>query len=59
LRLVAARDFRFDRRLRNFNTRDPSPQEVQELIGKEGSSGRVIDRPPPRPVSPEQPAPSK
>jgi hypothetical protein len=54
LRLVAARDFRFDRRLRNYNTGNPSPQEVQDLIAKEASSGRVIDRPTPPPVSPEK-----
>ena len=54
LRLVAAREIRHDRRLRNYNTPDPSPAEVQDLIAKEAASGRVIDRPPPTPVSPEQ-----
>ena len=55
LKLIAARDFRYDRRLRNFNTASPSPQEVQDLVAKEASSGRVIDRPTPPPVSPEAP----
>jgi hypothetical protein len=54
LKLIAARDFRYDRRLRNYNT-DVSPQEVQDLVAKEQASGRVIDRPTPPPVSPEQP----
>ncbi len=55
LKLIAARDFRYDRRLRNYNTDTPSPQEVQDLVAKEQASGRVIDRPTPPPVSPEQP----
>ena len=59
LKLVAARDFRYDRRLKNYNTPNPSPQEVQELVAKEASSGRVINRPPPQPQSPEQPPQTK
>jgi hypothetical protein len=59
LKLIAARDIRYDRRLRNYNTRDPSPQEVQDLVAKEAASGRVVDRPPPQPQSPEQPPQSK
>ena len=58
MKLVASRDFRYDRHLRNFNT-NPSPQEVQDLIAKEASSSRVTDRPPPQPVSPEQPPQSR
>jgi len=58
LKLVAARDYRWDRSLKNFNTA-PSPQEVQDLAAKEAAGGRVIDRPPPQPTSPEQPAQSK
>jgi hypothetical protein len=54
LTLIAARDFRYDRRVRNYNTL-PSPQEIQDLVAKEAASGRVIDRPTPPPVSPEQP----
>lgn len=32
LKLLAARSFRYDRRLENFNTDSPSPSEVKELI---------------------------
>jgi hypothetical protein len=59
LRLVAARNFRWDRGLKNYNTGSPSPQEVQDLIAKEASSGRVIDRTPAQPTSPEQAPKSK
>jgi len=59
LQLIAARDFRWDRRLRNYNTGTPSPQEVQDLIAKEAASGRVTDRATPPPVSPEQPRQTK
>ena len=34
LRFIAARNFKFDRQLRNFNT-EPSPLEVKELVEKE------------------------
>ncbi len=59
LRLIAARDFHWDRGLKNYNTPTPSPQEVQDLIAKEAASGRVTDRPIPPPTSPEQPPQSK
>ena len=59
LKLVAARTFRFDRHLKDYNPPSPSPREVQDLIAREAASGRVIDRPPPQPVSPEQPQPSR
>lgn len=35
MKLVAARDFRYDRRLRNFNTASPAPQEVRDRVEKE------------------------
>jgi hypothetical protein len=35
LRLAAARNFRFDRKLGNFNTAVPSPLEVKEMLEKE------------------------
>jgi hypothetical protein len=41
LRLVAARNFRWDRRLGNFNTDNPSPKEVQRMIEKEQDNARV------------------
>jgi hypothetical protein len=40
LRLMAARNFRYDRRLGNFNTANPSPAEVKELIEKEAAGTR-------------------
>src|SRR5438094_864940 len=33
LRLVAARNFKYDRRLGNFNT-EPAPEEIKELLDK-------------------------
>lgn len=59
LRLVAARNFRWDRGLKHYNTPGPSPEEVQDLIAKEAQSARVTDRPPAQPTSPEQPPHSK
>ena len=58
LKLVASRDFRWDRALKNFNTQ-PSPQEIQDLVAKEAAAARVTDRPAPPQVSPEQPPQSK
>ncbi|MDW8262991.1 MAG: hypothetical protein RMJ35_10745 [Phycisphaerales bacterium] len=40
LRLIAARNFRFDRRLGNFNT-TPAPLEVKDLLEKEAQVNRV------------------
>lgn len=55
LRLTAARNFRFDRRLGNFNT-VPPPREVERMLEKEQASERVIESRPPPPTSPETPA---
>ncbi len=41
LRLVASRYFRFDRRLHQFNTGTPSPDEVEQLVEREQDSARV------------------
>jgi len=41
LRLIAARNFRYDRKLGNFNT-TPAPQDVAELVKKEQESLRVM-----------------
>jgi len=54
LRLVAARNFRYDRRLANFNTDNPTPQEVRELVEKEQADERVLNSND-APVSPEAP----
>jgi hypothetical protein len=43
LRLKAARNFRWDRRLGNFNTEKPTPAEVQQLVEQEQESHRVLD----------------
>ena len=43
LRLVAARNFRYDRRLGNFNTPSPSPAEVKNLVEKEQAEIHVLE----------------
>src|SRR5687768_7914684 len=40
LRLVAARNFRHDRRLHDFNTDNPTPAEVAKLLEMEASGRR-------------------
>lgn len=56
LNLSSARNFRFDRRLSNFNT-TPDPREVARMLEKEAASDRVLkSRPLPHPdpeISPE------
>jgi hypothetical protein len=42
LRLVASRDIRFDRRLKNFNTDNPTPREVERMLEKEADNARVL-----------------
>ena len=51
LRLTAARNYNYDRRLRNFNTGAPSPAEVQQLIEKERDVTRTV-----QPDAPDAPA---
>ncbi len=53
LRLIAARGYRYDRRLTNFNTGAPSPEEVRSLLEKEAASGRVLEAAPPAERNPE------
>jgi hypothetical protein len=43
LRLMAARNFRWDRRLTKFNTDLPSPEEVQEMVEQAMQGHRVTD----------------
>jgi hypothetical protein len=43
LRLKAARNFHWDRRLGHFNTPSPTPEEVQQLVEQEQESHRVLD----------------
>ena len=50
LKLLAARNFKFDRRLNNFNTM-PSPAEVADLVDKQNQTSRTAA--PPSAPSPE------
>ena len=43
LRLVAARNFRWDRRLGNFNTEQPTPAEVKAMVEQEQESNRILE----------------
>ena len=52
LRLVAARNFRHDRRLGNFNT-DPDPRDVEKWVEVERNRGKA----PPAPERPSDGAP--
>ena len=58
LKLVAARNFRYDRRLGNFNTADPTPQEARQLYDLEQQGNRVLekstDKPPVEAPQPQQ-----
>lgn len=68
LQLVAARSYRYDRRLQNFNTASPSPEEVRELLDREqrrpvgavpAPGGAVpAGTPAPVEVAPAEPAPA-
>ena len=40
LRLIAARNFKYDRRLSNFNTDRPTPADVKDLLDKETPPAR-------------------
>jgi len=42
---MAARDFRFDRRLKNYNTTHPQPLEVKNLVEKEQNDTRATGVP--------------
>jgi hypothetical protein len=58
LRLVAARNFRWDRRLGQFNSTNPTPQEVQQMVEAETQDARVKESPrknvdPEAPVKPQ------
>jgi hypothetical protein len=41
LRLIAARNFKYDRKLSNFNTDRPTPSEVKDLLDKEAMPVRT------------------
>jgi hypothetical protein len=55
LRLIAARYFRNDRKLKDFNTGSPSPDEVAQLIAREQDDARVKDQNN-TPANPEEPS---
>jgi hypothetical protein len=40
LRLIAARNYRYDRKLQNLNTDHPTPLEVKDLLDKEAQNPR-------------------
>jgi len=46
LKLIAARNFQYDRRLKNYNNDGLTPLEVKDLWEKEQAGHRVIERPP-------------
>ena len=54
LRLVAARSIRFDRRLKNFNTDNPSPREVERMLQREQDNARVTATQPAPPPAEKQ-----
>ena len=61
LKLMAARDFRFDRRLKNYNTSHPQPLEVKNLVEKEQNDTRATAAPAltvPPPTAAGTPAPT-
>ena len=53
LKLVAARNFRWDRRLNRFNSDGPSPDEVRQMIEQEQADARVRESTEPK-RNPEQ-----
>jgi hypothetical protein len=55
LRLIASRYFRYDRKLKNFNTGTPAPDEVAQMVAREQDSARVKEQNN-VPLSPEAPA---
>lgn len=52
LRLAAARSFKYDRHLGNYNTANPSPNEVKELVEKEQAGARGLQPKPPTTPTP-------
>lgn len=53
LRLVASRNFSWDRRLKNFST-TPSPNDVKAMVESEQNSNRATGQDS-KPVDPEKP----
>ena len=51
LRLMAARNFRYDRQLGQYNTDSPSPAEVKELLEQKANPRGAAANPPTNPQS--------
>jgi hypothetical protein len=49
LRLVAARNFRWDRRLQQFNSENPTPDDVRRMIERQEQDARVRESQEPKP----------
>jgi hypothetical protein len=61
LRLVAARNFRYDRQLENHNT-FPAPAEIKAMLEKEQATDRAnppAAQPPPAPTAPTEQQPKQ
>jgi len=51
LKLKASRSFQYDRKLKNFNSGNPTPAEVKELVEREQQPGRGVGSTNPPPAS--------
>ena len=49
LKLVAARNFRWDRRLAQFNSENPTPDDVRRMIERQEQDARVRESQEPKP----------
>lgn len=45
IKLLAARSFRYDRHLTDYNTENPSPAEIRELLEKESANPPAATQP--------------
>jgi hypothetical protein len=50
IKLVAARSFRYDRQLGNFNIAPPAPLEVRQWVDQEKQGNRVLESNPQKPA---------
>jgi len=56
LRLVAARDYKYDRKLKRFNTENPTPNEVKALVEREAAGlNAAANNPNPAPATRQDP----
>jgi len=54
LKLLAARSFRYDRQLKDYNVGGMKPDEVKDMVEKEKNNNRVIGGNAPPPAAPAQ-----